>query len=416
VQPAESVEDQISELLDDRDFQYIDAQLRRFNLFEAIGAVRVELRHSNFLAFLLSPGRSHGLGADILARFLRAAISQLPAEKRPIGVLRIVVGDLDTAFVERERDNIDILIEIKALRLVVVIENKVGADVSEGQLGRYKAIILNRYKGWHHLFLLLTPEGERPGDPLDDDSDYVAISYYDLATLLKKYVEEKRNLLSDEMVLILDNYIETLRRYIVEDSELKETARQLYVRHKEAFDFIFSSRPAPDDLLQALRSKLEASTDFVLDRPGSLLIRFAASNWINKPLLNSCPEDRWTRSRRNLLFELRAYRTDRVSLSLILGPSEDEFRQHVYFHAGRQPAVFIGMTKPMGLRTSTIYIRDLLSARAAPNMDESEKQAVLIAGWDEFVERDLPLLKSEIEKIVESYQPQRYDNRRVVEP
>ena len=65
------LESKLSDLIDDRDFQRIDRRFGAFNLFEAIGAVRGELRHSNFLAFLLSPTRPHGLGTAAPFEFWR---------------------------------------------------------------------------------------------------------------------------------------------------------------------------------------------------------------------------------------------------------------------------------------------------------------------------------------------------------
>jgi hypothetical protein len=56
------IDDQLSGLLDDPDFSQIQSRMARFNLFEAMGAVHSELRHSNFLAYPLSPNRPHGLG------------------------------------------------------------------------------------------------------------------------------------------------------------------------------------------------------------------------------------------------------------------------------------------------------------------------------------------------------------------
>ena len=43
---AEISEDSLSAVLDDADFQAIHSRMSRFNLFEAVGAVRGELRHS----------------------------------------------------------------------------------------------------------------------------------------------------------------------------------------------------------------------------------------------------------------------------------------------------------------------------------------------------------------------------------
>jgi PD-(D/E)XK nuclease superfamily len=76
------IEDRLAELVDDRDFHRIDQHLRRFNLFEAMGAVRGELRHSNFLSFILSPTRSHGIGSNFLLQFIRAAVAKQPPARR----------------------------------------------------------------------------------------------------------------------------------------------------------------------------------------------------------------------------------------------------------------------------------------------------------------------------------------------
>jgi LysR family transcriptional regulator, glycine cleavage system transcriptional activator len=46
----------------------------RLNIFEATGIHRQEIRHSNFLAFLLRPQESHGLGDAFLKRLLQKAL------------------------------------------------------------------------------------------------------------------------------------------------------------------------------------------------------------------------------------------------------------------------------------------------------------------------------------------------------
>src|SRR3712207_3798178 len=42
------------------DLERLEALLDRFNIFEAIGVVRQELRHSDFLAYLFDPRGNHG--------------------------------------------------------------------------------------------------------------------------------------------------------------------------------------------------------------------------------------------------------------------------------------------------------------------------------------------------------------------
>ena len=53
------------------DLGRLEALLDRFNIFEAVGLVWQEVRHSTFLAFLLDPRASHGLGDAFTKRLLR---------------------------------------------------------------------------------------------------------------------------------------------------------------------------------------------------------------------------------------------------------------------------------------------------------------------------------------------------------
>jgi len=83
----------LSDLIDDHAFIEINKSRARFNLLEAMGGVRAELRHTNFLGFLLSPSRSHGLGSKPLQTVLRAILKKFPSDKRPFPALEVVVGD-----------------------------------------------------------------------------------------------------------------------------------------------------------------------------------------------------------------------------------------------------------------------------------------------------------------------------------
>lgn len=66
-----AIEDQLGALVDDALFAQLVERRSTFNLFEALGAIRGEVRHSHFLAFLLDPSSTHGLGSEPLKRFLR---------------------------------------------------------------------------------------------------------------------------------------------------------------------------------------------------------------------------------------------------------------------------------------------------------------------------------------------------------
>ena len=58
-------------VVDNEDLEHLESLLDQFNIFEAVGMVRQEIRHSNFLAFLLNPSASHRLGDIFLKTFLK---------------------------------------------------------------------------------------------------------------------------------------------------------------------------------------------------------------------------------------------------------------------------------------------------------------------------------------------------------
>ena len=57
---SELTQSALEQLSVDEDFRQLESQFAEFNIFEAIGVVHQELRHSDFLAFLLNPRQNHG--------------------------------------------------------------------------------------------------------------------------------------------------------------------------------------------------------------------------------------------------------------------------------------------------------------------------------------------------------------------
>lgn len=387
-----NVEEGLAALIENREFRGVHQKLRRFNLFDALGVVSGELKHSNFLSFILSPTRSHGIGGDLLRQFIRVAIVKLPSEQRPIRTLELMTADLDNAIIYRERDNIDLLIELKHLKLVVLIENKIYAAVGDGQLTRYKKIVEANYPTFKHLFILLTPEGIEA-----DEDEYVSVSYSEVADVVERAASDEGNPISSEQALILRHYVEMLRRHIVQDDQLVTLARQIYERHKEALDFIIEHRPQPDSLLDTIKRLIADDTTFVEDRHAPMIVRFAPTEWTATKTFNACSTTEWTRTGRNLLFEVKANReTDRVSIALVSGPSDAGLRTNIYSFCSQRPKIFVNLVKPMGTKYATVFIRDLLSAKAGENMDTEEKKIAVENAWKEFLSKDLPLLKAEL--------------------
>ena len=268
------LERQLSGLFDDPDFNSIHRRMSLFNVFEAVGAVRAELRHSNFLAYLLSPNRPHGLGARALIALIRSFLARMPAKHRPIMALELLTSDVDDAIVYRERDNIDILIELLTLKFVIAIENKVDSKAGDGQLERYSEYLQGSYPGHRRLMVYLTPNSSPP-----DHDGYIAYDYADIVSTLEDLTANLHQSVPAETKLVVQHYVDMVRRHIVQDEKLRALAVTLYERHKEAFDFVFECRPEPNSLLAIGEICVRGVDGLLIDSNGSNFLRFTSTKW-----------------------------------------------------------------------------------------------------------------------------------------
>ncbi len=63
-------------ILNNPELEYLETKIGQFNIFEAVGMVRQEIRHSHFLAFLLNPSENHGLDDLFLKQLLIHTLSR----------------------------------------------------------------------------------------------------------------------------------------------------------------------------------------------------------------------------------------------------------------------------------------------------------------------------------------------------
>ena len=122
---------ELAKLLEDKEFLRMNKELCGFNLFEVIGFQHQENTHSKFLAFLLTPGESHGLQQDFLRGFIELANKSglsFPADPD----LGESVVTCEEHLAEAE-GRLDIFIKIPKRKIILIIENKVEASEGEGQ-------------------------------------------------------------------------------------------------------------------------------------------------------------------------------------------------------------------------------------------------------------------------------------------
>lgn len=212
----------------------LDEWADKFNLFDVLGIARMEIRHSNILGWLLDPNENHGLGDAVIRGFLSHVAT---ASGGGVDVFDVLLLDCHDFTVRREWRNIDILAVSASEKYAICIENKIGTGEHDNQLNRYRGIIKTQYPAYRHAFVYLSPDGSEPSDP----EHWCAMSYRDVLDVIEA-AKAKTRLLPD-IELLVDNYIETIRRDVVGDERLEQICAEIYSKHRRALDLIYEHRP-----------------------------------------------------------------------------------------------------------------------------------------------------------------------------
>jgi hypothetical protein len=381
-------------VVDNRDLERLESLLSQFNVFEAVGVVRQELRHSDFLAFMLDARQTHGLGDVFMRRLLQGAVQRGTATSSSISAIDLDVWDLTGAEVRREWHNIDILITDAANQLAVIIENKVDASEHSGQLNRYRKMIAHEHPGFRVLALFLTPDGE---DPTDDA--YIPIDYGLVCDVVERLRESRGPSLDPDIRTLMAHYTQMLRRHIVADSEIAELCRRIYQKHQRALDLIYEHRP---DRLVEIQAYLQELIDHTQGIRGEYsvksAIRFMPDAW-DIPSLNQGLG--WVPTNRILLFEI-GNAPNRLVIKLLIGPGPTEIRQRLFDFALNHQSLFNVSNKHLAPKWSQVWNRTVLAAGAYETGDSSDLRRDLDRIWEQFTAFDLPRLT---EAILSAIQP-----------
>lgn len=206
----------------------------KFNLFDILKITRTEIRHSNMLSWLLNPNENHGLSDSIIRGFIQYVANSFIDDMDVFDTLLMDCHDFD---IQREWHNIDILAVSPNEKFVLCIENKIDSGEHDNQLNRYRKIVEETYPDYGKMYIYLSPEGVEASDP-----DYwCSMSYQDVLSIVEN-ARKKVKLLPDAELLI-DNYVEAIRRDIVGDERLVQICAEIYAKHKKALDLIFENRP-----------------------------------------------------------------------------------------------------------------------------------------------------------------------------
>ena len=223
-----------NEFLSDKVFielekKIISQSVNKCNIFEILKITNMEIRHSNFLGWLLDPYESHELGTQFLQGFIEEGIN-----KNKYSEILVDSNAIETLTIEREYKNIDLLVESK--EVVFCIENKIFSSEHSDQLKKYKKIVEKEFPNKEKVFIYLTPSGK----PSQQETElYLPISYEVILRVLKKLNIQKID--KNAKIYILD-YIATLEKDILKNNELKAPLSKLHLKYKEFIKQILNNR------------------------------------------------------------------------------------------------------------------------------------------------------------------------------
>ena len=311
-------------VIDNRNLEELEHKISRFNIFEAVGMVRQEIKHSNFIQFLLSPSEKHRLGDRFLKNLLMQALRD--SEDIPLDALEVSLSSFNDAEVRREWKNIDLLVYSPSNHFICIIENKVDSLEGSNQLDRYESIIKKEFPDCQKVFIFLTREGISASRPR-----WLSLSYASIADILEKICEEQKSNIGDDIYVSIRHYIDLIRRHIMSESDIAQLCRKIYKQHRQAIDLIYEHRPdLRSDIEEMLGNLIEEySESMSLEKDGSnqRWIRFAPREWDNLVFQKSCSG--WTNSKRILLFEFWN-EPQSLELRLVAGPGDIQVKQKIY--------------------------------------------------------------------------------------
>lgn len=263
-------------IVDNDDLLALEEAIGRFNIFDALGVARAEIRHSNFLAWLLDPSESHGQGDLFLKAVLMDLLRQAPPSLRPLSPVELDGVEMQGVEIRREWEHIDLCIVSHRPSFVVAIENKVDSGEHSNQLRRYKDTIGRHFASLPALFVFLTPDGDEASD-----DDWVSYSYADLHRVLQRVARIGAGAIGTDVAVFLEHYLRLIGSRFMQDPKIDELCQRIYKNHRQALDLLFERcGGGSGPIFQACLDSLRAHPDkwYILNTT-SKRIDFVPAGW-----------------------------------------------------------------------------------------------------------------------------------------
>ncbi len=230
-----------------------EKQLRYFNIFSILDIECKEVKlHSRFICELLDPKAEH----KQKEKFLKEFLSILKEGKELANFFSD--DELSTISVERETDNIDILISSKDK--AIVIENKIHADYVDNQLSRYKNTVKKQgYKEENIKTVYLTRYGDKVPKNESDETvrkETILLSYKEhIVRWLEACIEKVASI--PRVKETLQQYLESIKKLTRRALNEEETmeVKKFFLDNKDYMKAFANAQEGFEEAAQEVREK-----------------------------------------------------------------------------------------------------------------------------------------------------------------
>ncbi len=353
------------------EFMQLDRLLKRFNIFDATDMRRREVKHTKFLAHLLNPNESHGLGIKFLENFIINLNNE--SNGQPIDFLSLdlmnaqILSEQSLETSNKKGKTIDLLLLIPNVIdnekiTLIAIEAKVDAKESVDQLSDYRSLIEKIYdeKTFNRHYYFLTARGDDPSDATWSGVTFATVVTPTIEALISSY----KDTISDYLISIFKDYIEiidgdhaqeteadrlaekvsqdalTIIKSLNPDADFKSQERIFQIRFSAALEFLknYDNDPRKNINLSFEKLLKDKSLSFPLFKHESSsrnFLRFSFLSEENGEFIHEiCSESKhsWLSSKRHLAFEFflkQAADPQKIDIQfkLVLGPTNESFSQ-----------------------------------------------------------------------------------------
>ena len=305
--------------------RYLSITKDNFNIFKVLKLDNHEIRHSNFLAWLLNPKENHCLNNDFLQSFLMTAIQYNVKDSSDLIV--------ETEYFTNEGRRIDILLHSKMSDFVCVIENKYGSNEHNEQCKHYKDFIENHskfkdYKNKYYIFLdIEKPDKEQLQKAL---YCYEPMTYREIYKILAEILKNSGNL-KQEVKQVIEQYkCIIMEKYSMVDETIKPKCREILREYHDVLDVMaeYKKTEFQTDVYNVMLSVLNDKNYVNADKEGVVEkgspgynndtgcgVRFIPVKYKDNNKIK-CPNDTCTEY---ILFFYFFYKKDKLTLSITDG-------------------------------------------------------------------------------------------------